>query len=63
MALYEVSWHGPEIIYRLTGIWKWVLDVVVVETLLILLENLFDFLFELGDPVSKWMFSVPDFLQ
>ena len=24
MAVYEVSWHGPEVIYRFTGIWKWV---------------------------------------
>ena len=23
----------------------------------------FDLLLELGDPVSKWMFSVPDLLQ
>ena len=39
------------------------LEVVEVETLLILQENLFDFLLELGDPVSRWMFSVPDLLQ
>ena len=25
MAVYEVSWHGPEIVYRFTGIRKWVL--------------------------------------
>ena len=24
MAVYEVSWHGPEVIYRFTGIRKWV---------------------------------------
>ena len=24
MAVYEVSWHGPEIIYRFTGIRNWV---------------------------------------
>ena len=24
MAVYEVSWHGPEIIFRFTGIRKWV---------------------------------------
>ena len=35
--------------------WLWWL----VETLLILQENLFDFLLELGVPVSKWMFSEP----
>ena len=34
-----------------------------VETLLILQENLFDLLLELGGPVSRWMFSVPDLLQ
>ena len=39
------------------------LEVVVVETLLILLENLFDLLLELGDPVSRWMFSGLDLLQ
>ena len=36
---------------------------VVEETLLILLENLFDLLLDLGGPVSRWMFSVPDLLQ
>ena len=35
------------------------LEVVEMETLLIILENLFDLLLELGDPVSRWMFSVP----
>ena len=35
----------------------------VVETLLILPENLDELLLELGDPVSKWMFSGPDLLQ
>ena len=39
------------------------LEVVEVETLLILLENFFDLLLELGDPVPRWMFSVPDLLQ
>ena len=39
------------------------LEVVDVETLLILLENLFDLLLELGAPVSRWMFSVPDLIQ
>ena len=39
------------------------LEVVEVETLLILQENLFDFLLELGVPVSRWVFSVPDLLQ
>ena len=39
------------------------LDVVVVEALLILQENQCYSLLELGDPVSKWMFSVPDLLQ
>ena len=36
------------------------LEVVKVEILLILLENLFDLLLELGVPVSRWMFSVPN---
>ena len=36
---------------------------VVEETLLILQENLFSLLLEMGDPVSKWMFSVPDLFQ
>ena len=39
------------------------LEVVEEETLLILHENQCDFLLELGDPVSRWMFSVPDLLQ
>ena len=39
------------------------LEVVEVETLLIIQENLFDLLLELGAPVSRWMFSVPDLLQ
>ena len=36
---------------------------VVEETLLILQENLRDFLLELDLPVSRWVFSVPDLLQ
>ena len=39
------------------------LDVVTVETLLILQENLLDLPLGLGYPESKWMFSIPDFLQ
>ena len=39
------------------------LEVVKEETLLILQEYLFDLLLELGDPVSRWMFSVPNLLQ
>ena len=35
----------------------------MVETLLILQENLSGLLLELGGPVSWWMFSVPDLLQ
>ena len=38
------------------------LEVVVVETLQILQENPFDLL-ELGGPVLKWVFSIPDFIQ
>ena len=36
---------------------------VVEETVLILQENLRDLLLELGVPVSRWVFSVPDLLQ
>ena len=35
----------------------------LLETLLIILHNFFDLLLELGGPVSRWMFSVPDLLQ
>ena len=38
-------------------------EVVEEETLLILQENPFDLLLELGDPVSRWMFSVPDLFR
>ena len=34
------------------------LEVVEVETLLILQENPFDFVLELADPVSRWMFLI-----
>ena len=48
MAVYEVSWHGPEVIYRLTGIrkrvlWWW--------------KRPFWFLLKLVDALSRWMFS------
>ena len=33
---------------------------VVKETLLILQENFRDLLLELGVPVSRWVFSIPD---
>ena len=36
---------------------------LVEKTLLVLQENPFDFLLDLGDPVSRRMFSVPDLLQ
>ena len=39
------------------------LEVVEVETLLILQESQCDLLLEVGGPVSRWMFSVPDLLQ
>ena len=39
------------------------LEVVKVETLLILLDNHFDLLLESGDPVSRWVFSGLDVLQ
>ena len=37
------------------------LEVVKVETLLILQESQYYSLLELGDPVPRWMFSGPDF--
>ena len=63
MAVYEVSCDGLEISSCFTGIPDMSLEVVKVETLLILQENLFDLLLELGGPVSRWMFSVPDLFQ
>ena len=39
------------------------MSLQVEETLLIVEENLRDLLLELGVPVSRWMFSVPDLLQ
>ena len=60
MAINRV---GQEIISSLHRHPEVSLEVVEVETLLILNENLFDFLLELGDPVSRCMFSVPDLLQ
>ena len=39
------------------------LEVEMVETLLILQENPFDFPLQLGDPVSRWIVSIPDLLQ
>ena len=54
---------GQEIISSLHRHPEVSLEVVEVETLLILKENLFDFLLDLGDPVSRCMFSVPDLLQ
>ena len=39
------------------------LEVMEVETLLILQGNPFDFLLELDVPLSRWMFSIPDLLR
>ena len=63
MAVYEVSWHGPEVIDPLHRHPDVSLEVVKVETLLILQENFFDLLLELGGPTSRWIFSVPALLQ
>ena len=62
MAVFEASRHGPEIVYRFTGIRKMSLEVVE-ETLLILQENQCDFLLELDAALSRWMFSDLDLLQ
>ena len=59
MAVDEVSRNGPKSHLSLYRHPEVSLEVVE-ETLLILQENPFDFLLELGDPVSRWVFSVPD---
>ena len=61
MAVCEASRHRPKIVYRHRQLE--VSHEVVEETLLILQECQRDPLLELGDPVSRWMFSVPDLLQ
>ena len=53
MAVNEVSRNGPEIISRFARIRKCLENVWVVETLLILQENLFDVLLELFDSRIK----------
>ena len=58
LAVFEVSWHGPEIISCFSGIRIWVLRWWRWSQV-----NLFDLLLELGGPASRWMFSVPDLLQ
>ena len=60
-AVYEVSRHGPEVVYRFTGHPQTSLEVVE-ETLLILQESQRDLLLDLVAAVSRWMFSVPDLL-
>ena len=55
MAVFEVSRHGPKVVYRFAGI-RIVSREVVEETLLILQENQRDFLLELVDAVPRWMF-------
>ena len=62
MAVYEVSRHGPKIIYRFNRHPDTSREVVE-ETLLIFLENQYYSLLELVAAVSRWMFSVPDLLQ
>ena len=62
MAVHEVSWHGPEVVHRFTGIRKWVsrwwkrpcwFSKKVNITLSL----------NWVDAVSRWMFSGPDLLQ
>ena len=62
MPLNKVSWHGPKSHLSLHRHPETSREVVE-ETLLILQENPFDFLLELGVPVSRWVFSIPDLLQ
>ena len=58
MAVNEVSWTNSDLsLHRHPEV---SLEVMEEETLLILQENLVDLLLELGVPVSRWVFSVPD---
>ena len=58
VAVDEVSRYGPEMISCFNGTERSLEEVV--ETLLILPENIDDLLLDLGSPVSRWMFSSPD---
>ena len=62
MAVYEVSRHGPKVVYSLHRHREVSLEVVE-ETLLILQESQYYSLLELVDAVPRWMFSGPDLLQ
>ena len=62
MAVYEAFRLGPKIVHSFTGHPEMSREIVE-ETLLILQENLLDLFLELGRPVLRWMFSVPDLLQ
>ena len=67
MAVYEVSWNGPKIIFVFHRHPEVSLEVVVVETLLILVENLFDLLLELvflhQGGCSQFLISSNEFYQ
>ena len=63
MAVNKIARNGPEMVFSLHRYPDMSLEVVEVETLLILLENLFDLLLELGVPVSRWVFSVTGLFQ
>ena len=62
MAVYEVSWHGPKIIYRFTGIWKWVLRWWK-RPFWFSKKIPLTFSSNWMLPVSRWVFPVPDLLQ
>ena len=59
MAVYEVSWHGQEVVYRFTGIRKrvlrwWKRPFWFSKKIKVTFSSNWD------NPVSRWMFSGPD---
>ena len=64
MAVYEVSWHGPKVIYRFTGIRKWVLRWWKWRPFWFFKKISLTFSSNWTLPYqARWMFSVPDLLQ
>ena len=64
----RVSWRSITVTNKSNSLTYTVASSLVCTSvrcscLQIFLENLFDLLLELGGPVSRWMFSVPDLLQ
>ena len=60
MAVHEISWHEQKIISCFTGIRKWVLKWLKWRKwrpFWFSKKTPFDFLLELGNPVSKWINS------